>query len=105
VGAGEAVFRQCAVCHSVKDETRKVGPTLNGVVGRRAAMVDGYKYSGAMVLASEGGLVWTEAEIAAFIAEPRKAVPGTSMAFAGLKQPQDVANVMAFIKQYSPGAD
>ena len=102
VATGATVFKTCAVCHSVKDQTRKVGPTLNGVVGRRAATVEGYKYSGAMALASEGGLVWTEAEIATFIADPRATIPGTTMAFVGLKKPEDVADVIAYIKQYSP---
>jgi cytochrome c len=100
--AGATVFKKCAVCHSVKDQTRKIGPTLNGVIGRTAGTLEGFRYSGAMVLAGEGGLVWNADEIATFITDPKKMIPGTSMAFSGLKKPEDVANVIAFIKQYSP---
>lgn len=105
VEAGATVFKKCAVCHSVKDQTRKIGPTLKGVIGRTAGTLEGFRYSGAMVLAGEGGLVWTDAEIATFITDPKKMIPGTSMAFAGLKKPEDVANVIAYIKQYSPAAN
>lgn len=102
--AGAKVFNKCAVCHSVKDTTRKVGPTLNGVVGRTAGTLEGFRYSTAMVEAGEGGLVWTEADLAEYVAAPKIKVPGNAMAFAGLKNPQDIADVIAYIKTFSPAA-
>jgi cytochrome c len=100
--AGAKIFDKCAVCHSLKTATRKIGPTLNGVIGRTAGTLPDYKYSGAMVLVGEGGLVWTEDQLADYLANPRRKVPGTAMTFAGLKNPADIADVVAYIKQYSP---
>jgi cytochrome c len=101
VEAGARIFKLCVSCHSVTDQARKIGPTLNGVFGRRAGTVPGYKYSAFMVMAGEAGLMWDEAELAAYIADPKGRIPNNSMAFAGLKKPQDVANVVAYIRQFS----
>lgn len=103
--AGKKVFNQCAVCHSIKDQSRRIGPTLNGVVGRTAGTVEGFSYSEAMREAGDDGLVWTEDEIAAYVADPRGKIPGNSMAFAGIKDAGNVADVIAYIKTFSPDAD
>jgi cytochrome c len=100
--AGAKVFDRCAVCHSLKNATRKIGPTLNRVIGRTAGTLPDYKYSGAMVLVGEGGLVWTEDQLAEYVADPRRKVPGNAMAFGGLKNAAEVADVVAYIKQFSP---
>ena len=99
--AGEKVFNQCKACHQVGPEAKngvnKVGPTLKGVVGRKAASVEGYKYSAAMTAKGAEGVVWDEATLTAYLPNPKAYVPGTKMAYAGLKKPEDVANLIAFL--------
>lgn len=91
--AGEKTFGKCKSCHSVegKDMT---GPHLNGVVGRARASVEGFSYSEAMASKKDA---WTPDEIYAFIKAPKEYVPGTKMGFAGLANPQDRANVIAYL--------
>jgi cytochrome c len=92
--AGEAVFKKCGSCHKL-DGANGVGPHLNGVVGRNHAAVEGYEYSEAnLALASE---VWTPEAIFSFLENPKKYMPGTKMAFAGLPKPEDRANVVAYL--------
>jgi cytochrome c len=96
--AGEKVFIKCKACHENEQGVNKIGPTLKGIVGRKGASVEGYAYSdGAKAKAAEG-LVWDEATLAAYLPDPRAYVPGTKMAFAGLKSPQEVADVIAYLK-------
>lgn len=93
--AGEAVFKKCGSCHKVNGENA-VGPHLNGVVGRNHAAVEGYSYSEAnLALKAE---VWTPENINGFIENPKKYMPGTKMAFAGLAKPEDRANVIAYLE-------
>ncbi|MBB3978943.1 cytochrome c [Rhizobium azooxidifex] len=94
--AGATVFKKCAACHSV-DPTNKVGPSLKDVVGRPVASIEGFRYSKAMIAFGEGK-TWDEALLTEYLAAPRAVVKGTSMAFAGLKKPEDVANVIAYLK-------
>jgi cytochrome c len=96
--AGAQVFKKCAACHTATEPTNKVGPSVMGVVGRPVASVAGYSYSPAMKGFAEGGKVWDEATLGAYLADPRGVVKGTKMAFAGLKKPEDVANVIAYLK-------
>jgi cytochrome c len=94
--AGEKVFKKCAACHAVgADAKNKVGPVLNGIVGRPVASVEGFKYSEPMI--AHGG-EWTEDRLAAYLADPKGAVKGNKMAFAGLKKPEEIADVIAFLK-------
>ena len=95
--AGEKVFAQCKACHENEKGVNKVGPTLKGVVGRKAASVPDYKYSAAMTKKGEEGVVWDEATLTAYLPNPKAFVPGTKMAFGGLKKPDDVANVIAYL--------
>lgn len=95
---GAKVFTKCMTCHTADDATNKVGPTLKGVVGRKAASVAGYKYSPAMLAKGAQGVVWDEATLATYLPDPRSFAPGTKMTFPGLKNPQDVANVIAYLK-------
>ena len=95
---GEKVFNQCKACHDIEKGVNKVGPTLKGVVGRKAASVADYKYSPAMVKKGEEGVVWDEATLTAYLPNPKAYVPGTKMAFGGVKKPEDVANVIAYLK-------
>ena len=93
---GKTVFMRCAACHAVGDGPGgKMGPNLAGVYGRKAGSVAGYTYSPAL---KGSGLKWDEASLSRFLASPRQTVPGTKMAFAGLSNPQDRANVIAYLK-------
>ena len=97
---GEAVFAKCKACHEVEKGVNKVGPTLKGLVGRKAASVEGYKYSEAMTNKGAEGVVWDESTLTTYLADPKAFVPKTKMAFAGLKKPEDVADVIAYLKAH-----
>ncbi len=99
---GAKVFKKCAACHNIETQQNKIGPTLSGVIGRTAGTFAGFNYSKAMVAAGAAGLVWTEAELAAYLPAPKAKVPGTSMAFIGVKKEQELADVIAYIKTFSP---
>ena len=102
VSAGEGVFRKCKACHQVGDGAKnRSGPILNGIVGRAAGTVDGFKYSSSMVKAAEDGLVWNDEELAGFLANPRSYLKGTKMSFAGLKKEDDVAAVIAYLQSFA----
>jgi cytochrome c len=93
--AGEKVFRQCQACHVIDAEQNRVGPHLVGIIGRPAGAVDGFKYSDAM---ANSGIVWDETTIAEYLANPRSYVEGNRMAFAGLRNEQQIADVIAYIQ-------
>ncbi len=95
--AGAKVFKQCMACHTATEAKNKVGPTLMGIIGRPVASVADYKYSPAMTTFGQGK-VWSEEELAAYLPKPKDLVPGTKMAFAGLKKPEDIANIIAYLK-------
>ncbi len=96
--AGEAVFAQCRACHQVGDKARNgVGPQLNGLLGRHSGSVEGYNYSEAN---KNSGITWDEKTFAEYIANPREKIPGTKMAYAGLKDPKRVENLIAYLKQF-----
>lgn len=95
--AGKTVFKKCAPCHSTEPVNR-VGPTLVGIVGRPVASVGDYRYSAAMTAFAEGGKMWNEALIAEYLMSPKAMVPGTAMAFAGLRKIEDIANLIAYLK-------
>lgn len=98
VEAGKRVFNQCRACHQVGEKARNtVGPILNGLFGRKAGTVKGYNYSKAN---KESGAVWDEKTFVTYIKNPRKFMPGTKMAFAGLKSDKQIADLTAFLKQY-----
>ena len=97
VEMGSKVFKKCMACHAI-DEKNKIGPSLKGVVGRKAATVEGFKYSDAMLAKGAEGVVWDEATLAAYLPDPKAFVPGTKMTFAGLKKPEEVADIIAFLK-------
>jgi len=98
VEAGKAAFRKCAACHATDTTTNKVGPHLGDVVGRTAGAADGFNFSPAMKKAGEEGLVWDEANLKEYLAAPRAKVPGTKMAFAGIKKPDELANLVAYLE-------
>lgn len=98
---GEKVFRKCMACHEVgPDAKAKVGPPLNGVIGRTAGTLEGFAYSDAMVAAGEGGLVWTAETIGELLEKPKDFVPGTKMTFAGLRKEEERADVIAYLATF-----
>ncbi|WP_404926638.1 c-type cytochrome [Mesorhizobium sp. ORM16] len=99
--AGEKVFAKCKVCHVADQDKNKVGPSLNGVIGRTAGTHPGFSYSQAMVAAGKSGVKWDEPTLTTYLRDPKAMVKGTKMAFVGLKQDQDIANVIAYLKQFS----
>lgn len=105
VAAGETVFKKCAACHAVGDNAKnKVGPVLNGLIGRTAGTAEGFKYSPAMIAAGEGGLVWNAETIASYMKDPKGFVPKNKMAFAGLKKDDEITNLVAYLTTFSPDA-
>ncbi|OYU15139.1 MAG: cytochrome c family protein [Alphaproteobacteria bacterium PA4] len=91
---GEAAFAVCKTCHVVDKGVNRIGPSLFGVVGRKASMVPGYSYSAAN---KKSGLTWTPANLFKYLEAPQKMVPGTKMTYAGLKDAQKRADVIAFL--------
>lgn len=96
-GAGERLWRQCSACHQLEPGANGVGPYLHGLVGRPIAAVDGFGYSDA--LAGLGG-EWTPEEISAFIAAPREYASGTAMSYAGMRDIEDRANLVAYLATF-----
>ena len=99
--AGEKVFAKCKACRIADEDKNKIGPSLKGVIGRTAGTHPDFKYSKAMVEAGEGGLVWDEASLTTYLHDPKAMVKGTKMAFAGLKKDEEIADVIAYLKQFS----
>jgi cytochrome c len=89
---GKEVFRACAACHTEKPDA--LGPSLKGVLGRKSAALDDFRYSGPMRRAN---LVWDEATLRQFVADPQAKVAGTRMPFGGLTDPKDVDDIMAYL--------
>jgi cytochrome c len=98
--AGKKVFSKCMACHDATAGKDKVGPTLVGVVGRTAGTLESYKakYSANMKEAGEKGLVWDEANLTEYLRDPKAVIPKGKMAFPGLKDDEDLANVIAYLK-------
>ncbi|ODT19700.1 MAG: cytochrome C [Kaistia sp. SCN 65-12] len=97
--AGKRVFNKCIACHAVgPTATNKVGPELNGLFGRPAGSVPGFAYS---LANKQSGITWDEETFAHYIANPQTVVKGTKMAFAGLKNPQEVKDVIAYLSTFA----
>ncbi|SEO06677.1 c-type cytochrome [Palleronia pelagia] len=101
VASGEKLFRQCQACHAVGEGAdNKVGPQLNGVVGRTAGSVDGFRYSSALEDANAEGLIWNHETLAAYLEDPRGYMPGTKMSFRGLRDTADRDAIIAFLASH-----
>jgi cytochrome c len=96
---GEAVFKRCRACHAVgPNAVNKSGPQLNGVAGRKAASVAGFDYSDAMKARAAAGLVWTDANLQGYLQAPDVFLPGGVMASAGIKDPAQLNDLIAYLK-------
>ena len=99
VAHGEKVFKKCSACHVVnKGGENKIGPALYGVLGRKVAAIESYKYSSAM---SAYDKEWTFEEMNGYLRKPQKHIKGTKMAFAVLRKDKDRASVILYLNQYS----
>ncbi|MBK8457359.1 MAG: c-type cytochrome [Phyllobacteriaceae bacterium] len=98
--AGKTVFNKCKACHNAAEEKNMVGPHLVGVAGRPMAAVADYaaKYSEGLKTMGAEGKVWDDANLTAYLTKPKEFNPDSKMAFAGLPKPEDIANVIAYLK-------
>ncbi|UXX84241.1 c-type cytochrome [Roseovarius pelagicus] len=102
VAKGEKVFRKCQACHKVGDKAKNgIGPHLNGIIGRAAGSVDGFRYSKPLTARAEEGLVWTPEELSAFLASPKSYLKGTKMAFNGLRKEADLEAITAYLSTFT----
>ncbi len=96
VAMGEKVFKKCKSCHVVDKEKNKTGPHLVGLFGREAGSVESFKkYSKAM---KASGIIWDAETLDGYLANPKKYLKGTKMAFAGLKKEKDRQNIIAYLE-------
>ncbi|TDT75586.1 cytochrome c [Litoreibacter halocynthiae] len=100
--AGETLFSKCKGCHQIGASAEdRIGPHLNGIFGRRAGAHEGFAYSKSMQRAGVDGLTWTAETLDAYIENPRALVSKTRMSFRGIKNPDDRANLMAYLRDFS----
>lgn len=98
---GENVFKQCLACHAVgPDAKNKVGPQLNGVVGRKWAAIDGFAYSTDLKDGGAAGKVWDKDALNAYLENPKALAPKGKMAYAGLKNAEQRADLIAYLGQF-----
>ncbi len=96
--AGEKVVVVCKTCHAFEAGKNMIGPSLHGIVGRHSGIAPGYTYSAAN---KNSGIVWTEDKLFQYLENPQRVVPGTKMTYTGVKDPQQRADVIAYLKSVS----
>jgi cytochrome c len=89
---GEQLYNRCAACHALAYD--RVGPRHCGLLGRRAGSIEGFEYSAAM---KKSGIVWNAKTLDRFIADPLRMVPATTMTYAGIKDAQERADLIAYL--------
>jgi len=98
VAAGKTSFNKCMACHAIGAGARnKIGPELNGLDGRKSGTAPDYSYSDAN---KNSGITWNETQFKDYIKDPKAKIPGTKMAFAGIKNEKEINDLWAFIEQY-----
>lgn len=98
--AGEGVFKKyCQVCHTTEAGKNKIGPSLAGIVGRKAGSVPGFNYTDAN---KNSGVTWNEATFMEYIKDPRAKIPNTKMIFPGIKNEKEAGDLWAYLKQFGP---
>jgi len=93
---GKKVFNKCRACHTLKPGRNMTGPSLAGIMDKGAALDPKFRYSKVM---REAGWTWDDATMATFLTKPKKALKGTKMTFIGLKKPEDIANLIAYLRE------
>jgi cytochrome c len=97
---GENVFKRCLACHMIGEGAQtRVGPVLNGLIGRKAGTYEGFKYTEAN---KNSGLVWDEPTLAKYLKNPRATIPGTSMTFPGIRKDEEIEDLISYLKQFGP---
>ena len=98
VAAGEKSFGKCRACHQVGETAKNgVGPIMNGLFGRQSGTIAGFNYSQQN---KDSGITWDEAVFAEYIKDPKAKIQGTKMAFAGIKNDKEIADLTAYLKQF-----
>jgi cytochrome c len=96
--AGKTSFNKCLACHTIGEGAKsKVGPVLNGLDGRKSGTYEGYSYSDAN---KNSGITWSKDQFLEYIKDPKAKIPGTKMAFAGIKNEKEANDLWAYISQY-----
>jgi cytochrome c len=100
-GAGEQVYKRfCFACHDIGENAKtKLGPVLNGIEGRKAGTIEGFNYSNAN---KASGIVWTGEAFAKYIRAPMQEMPGTKMAFVGIKNDKDIGDLWSYLASFGP---
>jgi cytochrome c len=98
LAAGKTSFNKCLACHAIGEGAKnKVGPVLNGLDGRKSGTAADYNYTDAN---KNSGITWNEAEFKEYIKDPKAKIPGTKMAFAGIKSENEINNLWAYVSQF-----
>jgi cytochrome c len=96
--AGKTSFNKCLACHAIGEGAKnKVGPVMNGLDGRKSGTIEGYVYSDAN---KNSGITWSKEQFLDYIKDPKGKIPGTKMAFAGIKNEKEANNLWAYISQF-----
>ena len=96
IAAGQAIFNRCKICHALEAGKNMVGPSLHGIFGRKAGTADNFTYSEAM---KSSGIVWDDDTLTKYLRDPKEVVPAGKMAFPGLKDDQQIADLLAYLHQ------
>ena len=98
LAAGKTSFNKCLACHAIGEGAKnKVGPVLNGLDGRKSGTAADYNYTDAN---KNSGITWDEAQFKEYIKDPKAKIPGTKMAFAGIKSENEINNLWAYVSQF-----
>lgn len=98
LAAGKTSFNKCLACHAIGEGAKnKVGPVLNGLDGRKSGTAPDYNYTDAN---KNSGITWNEAQFKEYIKDPKAKIPGTKMAFAGIKSENEINNLWAYVSQF-----
>jgi cytochrome c len=93
---GGQVFAQCKICHSLEPGKNMLGPSLHGLIGRKAGSVPGFAYSPAM---KNSNVTWSNNTLSKYLTDPRAFIPGDKMAFTGIKDPSKLGDLLAYLDQ------
>jgi cytochrome c len=96
IAAGQTIFNRCKICHSLEAGKNMVGPGLHGIFGRTAGTADNFAYSEAM---KSSGIVWDDDTLTKYLRDPKEMVPSGKMAFPGIKDDKQIADLLAYLHQ------